>query len=658
MTCAPLIRYTEPKRTFSLAKLRSSAIRATPRASFSPRHTAPVHHVEPSGGRAWPMAARTRPSDTVTRPPSRIPPSSPLDPLALPCVGSSPSFLEGHAGGKVTCTTMATVVRDASEPTGCPCTRVGGWKTVVAQLARFAAVESQLRQRLSERVRRVMLSGASLASAPANCAWPIAVAASVLLLGDPARAHAVAAGDPQATSPGTMECGCPPQYDARTPVGVAWQSAGPGPNLPDVARILAPVLWFSADEPLLVFRNGRPIPHAHPADEPAAGAVVYYQATDIVLRAEERVDHLADSDPRFFEKVDHFLLKYYFYYDEDFGLGPHPHDLEVLTLLVYLERTAEGCVRLRVPRIEGLAHGLDWYSNIHRTQRDTVFPITVLVEEGKHASVPDRNADGVYTPGYDVNVRVNDAWGLRDILGSAVLLGARYTASMSKPRIPRFRMLPPEDVAACGQRRGRQSADTEALGRYELRSASRVGADLPPGVPEPQRLLRMMAHHRFGAGWPAEQHDSDLARALSDPENLFKWVSAINARIDSRLVGAAIQGPGLDLRELWVVPRILINRGWAVEAMVTPSASRWADWYAAAGYERGLTPPRDLPGDTRGRNGFASEVGLKLRVTASGRARWALLGYRFAGVRLGVRATGFTRLQQPRLIAEIGAGAF
>jgi hypothetical protein len=327
--------------------------------------------------------------------------------------------------------------------------------------------------------------------------------------------------------------------------------------------------------------------------------------------------------------------------------------------LVYLERTAAGCVRLRVTRIEGLAHGVDWYSNIQRVERDTVFPLTVLVEEGKHASVPDRNADGVYTPGYDVNVRVNDAWGLRDVLGSSVLLGSRYTASMSKPRTPPFRLLPPDDAPLCGPHRGRRPGDAEALGRYELRSAVDVPPDLPPGLLEPRRLARMMAFHRFGADWPAEQHESDLARALSDPENAFKWISAVNARIDSRLVGAAVQGPGVDLREVWFVPRVLINRGWAAEALLTPSASRWADWYVAAGYERGVTVRRGEPdGESGGAAGFASEVGVKLRVTAAGRARWALLGYRFAGVRLGVRANGFTRLHQPRLIAEVGAGAF
>ena len=73
-----------------------------------------------------------------------------------------------------------------------------------------------------------------------------------------------------------------------------------------------------------------------------------------------------------------------------------------------------------------------------------------------------------------MNTRVNDAWGLRDVLGSSVLLGARYTASMSKPRMDAFRLLPPSEGALCGQRRTSRSDDTQGLGRYELRAASSV----------------------------------------------------------------------------------------------------------------------------------------------------------------------------------------
>ncbi len=122
-----------------------------------------------------------------------------------------------------------------------------------------------------------------------------------------------------------------------------------------------------------------------------------------------------------------------------------------------------------------------------------------------------------------------------------------------------------------------------------------------------------------------------------------------------------MQGPGLDLTEVWLVPRGHINdRGWALEALITPSASRWADWYIAMGYEDGLVTEIliEEPRQETVADGFASEVGIKFRVAVSGKARWALLGYNFGGVRLGIRANGFTRLKHPRLIVEVGAGVF
>lgn len=532
--------------------------------------------------------------------------------------------------------------RSMQTPTGMPTGREGRWQSMMNREVLLRRPDAKGAPRAVRGARRLAVTAVAVRVVFWLLAWPASSAASPCA--------AIEAGQPGAT------CTCPEPFDAATPPGIVWQGPGPEPSLPALAHLLAPVLWFSSDEPLLVLRPGEPIPQPHPCDAPARGPVVYYQATEIVLRGEARVDGTGEADPRFFEKVDHFVLKFFFYYDEDYGLGRHPHDLEAVNVLVYLEYLPGGCLRVRVPRIEGLAHGLDWYSNVLRVERDTVFPITILVEEGKHASVPDRNADGVYTPGYDVNVRVNDAWGLRDVLGSAVLLGARYAASMSKPRADAFRLLPPEGAPGCGTRRAVR-AGGEHLGRYELRPATAVPVCAPPG-PEPDRLRAMMRYHRFGAEWPADQHTSDLARVLSDPENLFRWVSAINARLDSQRVGVSVQGPGFDAREVWIVPRLHVNRGWGIDALLTPSASRWADWYVAMGYERGLTAGRGGAVAGRGVNGFASEIGVKLRATATGRARWALLGYRFGGVRLGVRANGFTRLREPRVIVEVGAGAF
>jgi len=456
-------------------------------------------------------------------------------------------------------------------------------------------------------------------------------------------------------------CACPDPFDTDVPAGIVWQGLTPAPDLPGLARLLAPLLWFSSDEPLILKRPGNPIPHSHPCDSPSDRPVVYYQATAIVLRGDERVEGTGETDPAFFDKVDHFVLKFFFYYDEDFGLSPHPHDLEAINVLVELDRTDEGCLRIRVTRVEGLAHGVDWYSNILRAERDIVFPVRVLVEEGKHASILDRNADGVYTPGYDVNARVNDAWGLRDVLGSSVLMGSGFSATMAKPREDPFQLLPPDDAPVCGRQRSVPVASAvENLGRYELRPATSVPSCNPPG-PEPQLLLAMMRFHRFGREWPAEQHESDLAKVLSDPRNFFNVISAINLRLDSDALALSVQGPGIDLTEVWLVPRGHVGeRGWAAEALITPSASRWADWYVAMGYERGLTTQAlsEEPEQEVDVNGFASEAGVKFRFAVSGKARWALLGYHFGGVRLGIRANGFTRLRHPRLVVEIGAGVF
>ncbi len=480
----------------------------------------------------------------------------------------------------------------------------------------------------------------------------------VASLAGPARAGTIDRLDQPAQA--AVACQCPDPFDPTFPAGIVWQGSGPAPDLPALARLLAPALWFSSDEPLLLKRPDNPIPHAHPCDAPSDVPVVYYQATAIVLRGEERVVGTGETDPDFFDKVDHFVLRYFFYYDEDFGLSPHPHDLEVVNMLVHLERTPDGCLRVRTSRLEGLAHGVQWYSNILRAERDMVFPIRVLVEEGKHASILDRNADGVYTPGYDANQRVNDAWGLRDVLGSSVLMGARFSATMAKPREDAYRVLPPEDAPVCGRQRSVPvAAVADPLGRYELRPATEVPICTPAG-PQPELLLSMMRAHGFGIAWPARQHESELGRVLSDPQNFFRVVSAVNLRLDASQFAASIQGPGIEVPEVWLVPRVLANeRGWAADLMVTPSAARWVDWYLAMGYDQGLIRVKTADG-TRGQavEGFASELGIKFRVAVSGKARLALFGYNFGGVRLGVRTNGFSRLKNPRLIVEIGAGVF
>jgi hypothetical protein len=87
--------------------------------------------------------------------------------------------------------------------------------------------------------------------------------------------------------------------------------------------------------------------------------------------------------------------------------------------------------------------GSRWYSNILKARSDIRYPITLFVEEGKHATAPDCNADGAFMRGYDVTERVNDAWGVRDSLGHGVLLSSGYASEMTQPRTGAHRLLPP-----------------------------------------------------------------------------------------------------------------------------------------------------------------------------------------------------------------------
>ena len=195
-------------------------------------------------------------------------------------------------------------------------------------------------------------------------------------------------------------CDCVAPGDPGFEAGVIWQGRR-SLSLPEIASLLAPILWFSSDEPLLVEGQG-PLPQPHPCDLDQSKPVVYYQVRGIRLSDSSPVTLPEEEDVEFWDKVTSLTIRYFFYYREDRGFGGHHHDLETTEFEVRLESTRDGCHRIRLMKAVGFAHGLDWYYNELEIKGDTRFPLTILVEEGKHASCPDRNADGIYTPGYDV----------------------------------------------------------------------------------------------------------------------------------------------------------------------------------------------------------------------------------------------------------------
>src|SRR5215470_16550388 len=84
--------------------------------------------------------------------------------------------------------------------------------------------------------------------------------------------------------------------------GVVWQGTD-HLDLAEIADLLAPMLWFSADEPLLA--EGRPpIPTTHPCDTPSDRAVVYYQVTSLTYHGDARVGRPEQADEAFADKVD------------------------------------------------------------------------------------------------------------------------------------------------------------------------------------------------------------------------------------------------------------------------------------------------------------------------------------------------------------------
>ena len=450
--------------------------------------------------------------------------------------------------------------------------------------------------------------------------------------------------------------------------GVVWQGHE-SLGLRRIAGLLAPALWFSGDEPLLA-EGQPPIPAAHPCDAPADRAVVYYQVTELTYRGNTPVGRPEEDDAAFWDKVESFILKYYFYYPQDFGVGGHPHDLEAVEFEVWLEGDGN-CRRVRMASVEALAHGSRWYSNTLKVRPDIRYPVMLFVEEGKHATAPDRNANGTFMRGYDVTERINDAWGVRDSLGQGVLLSSQYASEMTKPRTDAFRLLPPESPDLQVTPRQRSYRDGEpSLGRYELRPGNTIAACA--GIqPEPERLLDMMAFHRFGVDeLPAQHRAGSFSHAVSELSLPDSWLSA-SFRVAGRTLGAALIFKGLDLREGWIVPQVTVS-GQDVTGgfLYTPSASRWADYYVSSGIRRQYVTTReqrDIDTDqghqvveviTSPNSKIVVETGVKFRAQLPQKMRPFVLGYSFGGMRFGLQAIGLTQIDQFRFIWEVGAGAW
>ncbi len=424
------------------------------------------------------------------------------------------------------------------------------------------------------------------------------------------------------------------------------------PTIERIAQCAAPILWLSPDENYATAPEEYPSPRGpvvetcHPV--PLKGRAQPTGRPTVYWSSEQEPDGRQPVRAR-----TTFAIRYSFYYSHDAG---HCGDLEEILLSFYVVNaepaTNSGQWEVRVTEVQGAAHGNFGLDNVLRVGRNGEraiglrLPLTVLVEEDKHASVPDRNGDGFYTPGYDVNRAINDAWGLRDNFASGTF-AAGYDASMSKPTRalhPWARVFPntprsrseralweggvgrwpdspcpaPEDKMADCVREYRllpEGSITGPLGDHDPRKRPGFGSTLLSG------MLMTLAYRR----------DSVAGDSIVGTVPLFGEVGFRRVPLVAWNIGLKVSGLSTD---------------WAgADILITPSlAGRHKDWYVAIGQRWDKDDKRIGPVEIEG--------GLRFRMKLTGSKfldRIPLLG-----LRVGVRAD--TGLRNSRLIFESGGG--
>jgi hypothetical protein len=462
---------------------------------------------------------------------------------------------------------------------------------------------------------------------------------------------------------------------------IIWQGSDPIMSFRELASYCGPILWFSPDEPNLEKTRGKDIrlPVAFPFQDQPDAPVVYYRVRTLVRRGDTVEPAIyRDSADRIETTIDlgtlvGIDLDYFFYYPSEEGLGAHKHDVEAAFFKVYVHR-CEGCPEKRyalyVERVIAKAHGLQWYDNTLVTDEYTEFPMTLLVEEGKHASCTDKNHDGIYTPTFDVNRRINDAWGVRDIMRSGGLYTGGFQAWMAKVRLPEYRVFPPLPADSPLRKEfteGGLYAPGNAI--YEVRPFPR--SEDVDTVKEP--TLLHFIDDKGDEDWPDVKNASDVASVLDwlDEERFINSLSfayrhdGLNHGDRKTTGGFSFMFPLLVVKNVsdpiaggWFVNRIYLKdkklRDFSWNVIYTTSASRWVDGYFAVGWEW----DEDDFGDKH--TDMMTETGVKFRLNMSHTPLSFLskLGTDFWGVRIGVKNKGIFNWNAMGYALEIGAGVW
>jgi hypothetical protein len=471
--------------------------------------------------------------------------------------------------------------------------------------------------------------------------------------------------------PDSVACCEDPRVEA-----IVWSGSDSLMSFEDLAAYAGPILWFSPDEPLLNGKIGTEIriPEPFPFEDAPDRPVVYFRVRNVVTDTGKPGEALIPNpDDRAasmlnLDAVAAIDLDYFFYYSMEEGLGRHEHDVESVQMQIIVWDRKDDCETCRyhllVTRVVGKAHGLLWYDNTLEVDEYTEFPMHILVEEGKHASCTDKNGDGYFTPGYDVNRRVNDAWGVRDVLRSGMVFSGSYQAWMAKVREPQHRVFPPlPEDSPLRKRYATFGVYATASAKYELRP-------FPSAEKADKDLVRFIAD-KGSEDWPEMSTASDFDQLLDvlESESFVKSLS-VAYRHDSQH-GLSLVFPLFVVKNFedpltggFLVNRIYFRddrfRDFAWTLLYTPSASRWFDGYISAGYEWDVDDaPPGSPESTITDDGFVLETGFKFRANVS-HSPFRLLGTLtdFWGLRLGVQNKGAWDIDGLRYVLEVGAGTW
>jgi hypothetical protein len=505
-------------------------------------------------------------------------------------------------------------------------------------------------------------------------------------LSNPLEAQTAASAVPKPVAASQASC------DFSDVPGAVWWGTRRQMTLEEIASYMAPVYWFSPDEPLLRRTEGEDIrlPEVFPFQTAPDRPVVYYQFDDMVTVKQGVEGYAEDGVPTIvrdsanpgnalvdLERTVGFRMHFYAYFSSEEGIGAHVHDVEGAEFRAVVFRHTNSYVQehsaaqcnertyvLVITQVTGKAHGIVWFWNTSDTDVDSKFPMTLLVEEGKHAIATDKNADGYFTPGYDVSRHVNDAWGIRDNMRTGTLATGGYQAWMTKVRQPEHRIRPPlPDDSPLWPAIDRRFAEGEYV-QYELRP-------LPPtemALGDPHHLENFLKDKEV-LDWPAIKEVSSVSQFTNwlDAGQVVRSLSiAFMADGD---VGISFVFPFFIVKNLeestsggFIVHRMYLKdhglRDFGWQLMYTPSASRWVDTYFAAGAELDREDDPDDPNVTVKEWNFVLETGLKFRANLGHTPLKFLPFTHFWGARVGIKNYGFFQIDKLTYVLEFGAGVW